>query len=152
VRIIRTKCRGRQIQTEASLIHWRKLTNVTPFCSHRSGGIDLGTTKILCLEAPTPDAIIREFDLMKDEIDAKTGRKKQRTFDGRINFSEHQWRKIRRVLMLSSPGGGAGSATGSQESSFGFEGGGDFGDHKNVIFVVQFPLLYDPSKSELEDR
>jgi hypothetical protein len=103
------------------------------------------------LEAPTPDEIIREFYLMNDEVDAKTGRRKQRTFDGRINFSEHQWRKIRRVLMQSSPGEGAGSASGSQESSFGFDGG-ENGDHKNVIIVAQFPLLYDPSKSEVEDR
>jgi len=119
-----------------------------------SGGIDLGTTKVLCLEAPIAEEIISEFDLMKDEVDAKSGKKKERTFDGKVNFSETQWRKIRRVLKQSvgGAGGGTGSATGSQESSFGFAGDDErYGEHKNVVFVVQYPLLYNPNRSELED-
>ena len=113
-----------------------------------SGGIDLGTTKVLCLEAPSAFDIIEEFDLMTDVVDEKTKKARPKSFDGKVNFTERQWRKIRRVLKQEDPN--SSSVMSSQNSSHGFAMGDD-ADHKNVVFVVSFPIIYNAKISNMED-
>ncbi|GMH89857.1 hypothetical protein TrST_g9248 [Triparma strigata] len=110
-----------------------------------SGVIDRGSTRVLCLAAPTPDQIIFDHELMSYDEDEK-GRKKSRydSFDGKISFDSRQWRKIRSALKQPTYGG---SSSGSMSSGVQDQES----EHSNVVLVTTFPLLYDAEVSDVED-